>query len=164
MLVLVSHKSCSPRCYPQRPRDGSLLFAVKPMNRRPSCFGGQGAVQPMCCSSRGLGPSLVPTVLSWCRLCLLNAVGCATDTQSESHTYEVYACDVFVRIFSFNTCGVCPCVCACASDRQGDTEPKKLFPWTSFNGEVNVQLLNRIRYGLLSYTRKYPGCLASKIR
>lgn len=156
MLVLVSHKSCSPRFYPKRPGQGSLLFTVKPMNTRQTYCGGQGAVHPTHCSSRGLGPSL-PTFcllvqaipLQRCRLC---------------HTHnkrDMLVTCLFLFLFR-HWCCVCPC--ACVPGHQGGTEPKKLFPWTSFNGEVNVQLLNRMRYGLLSYTRKYPGCLASKIR
>ncbi|CAM9548608.1 unnamed protein product [Laminaria digitata] len=47
---------------------------------------------------------------------------------------------------------------------ESGSEAKVLFPWMTFDGEVNVPLLNRIRYGLLSYTRKNPGRLASKIR
>eukprot|EP00904_Undaria_pinnatifida_P000364 jgi/Undpi1/10328/HiC_scaffold_28.g12778.m1 len=47
---------------------------------------------------------------------------------------------------------------------QSRTESKVFFPWMNFEGEVNLRLLNRIRYGLVSYTRTNPGSLASKIR
>lgn len=77
-----------------------------------------------------------------------------------SENKVIRTCAVFFPVFLF---GHCWCT-AGVPDRQGGTQPKQLFPWMSFDGKVNVQLLNRIRYGLLSYTRKNPGCLASKIR
>ncbi|CAM9966763.1 unnamed protein product [Ectocarpus sp. 13 AM-2016] len=41
---------------------------------------------------------------------------------------------------------------------------KVLFPWTTFDGEVDLRFLNRIRQGLVAYIRSNPGCLAADIR
>ncbi|CAM9402874.1 unnamed protein product [Ectocarpus sp. 4 AP-2014] len=41
---------------------------------------------------------------------------------------------------------------------------KVLFPWTTFDGEVDLRFLNRIRQGLVAYVRSNPGCLAADIR
>ncbi|CAB1103033.1 unnamed protein product [Ectocarpus sp. CCAP 1310/34] len=41
---------------------------------------------------------------------------------------------------------------------------KVLFPWTTFDGEVDLRFLNRVRQGLVAYVRSNPGCLAAGIR